>query len=142
MRQICVLSAHIHCGMLLGIRTEEIDCKPNWQENYIEYADTSYALKGLCALAHAESAKVLSVYKEDFYAGYPALTRNQYGKGVAYYIAAETELSFIEALYRNVMEETCVGSNFAGILAEGVTVSERIREEDSFAVLQNYGRRM
>ena len=136
---LCFIGAH-PLRDVLGIRTEEIDCKPDWQENYIEYADTSYALKGLCALAHAESAKVLSVYKEDFYAGYPALTRNQYGKGVAYYIAAETELSFIEALYRNVMEETCVGSNFAGILAEGVTVSERIREEDSLYFLQNYRR--
>lgn len=123
---------------VLGIRTEEIDCKPSYVENSISYDGKTYSLEGLCALIHAEDAEVLSVYEADFYKGTPALTKNHYGNGTAYFIVAETGSELIEDLYKNIQKETDIRSNFRAALPEGVTVSERIGEKGSVYFLQNY----
>lgn len=122
---LCFLGQH-PLSDLLGIRTEEIDVRPEHIKNHILYQGKQYAIKDLCALVHAQEAEVLATYEQDFYAGYPALTRNTYGKGKAYFIAAEGEMDFIRDLYRQLMEETgiCCSLKTEGLPA-GVTVSER-----------------
>ncbi|MCJ7822383.1 MAG: beta-galactosidase trimerization domain-containing protein, partial [Armatimonadetes bacterium] len=44
----------------------------------------SYECGLVCDLIHAEKAEVLATYGRDFYAGRPALTRNQFGSGTAW----------------------------------------------------------
>lgn len=134
---LCYIGKH-PLSDVLGIRTEEIDCKPSYVENSISYDGKTYSLEGLCALIHAEDAEVLSVYEADFYKGTPALTKNHYGDGTAYFIAAETGSELIEDLYKNIQKETDIRSNFRAALPKGVTVSERIGEKGSVYFLQNY----
>ena len=76
-------------------------------------------------MVHAESAEVLSVYENDFYAGYPALTKNKYGEGCAYFIASENEIAFLWAFCQDVAEEAQVTCSLKARLPYGVTVSER-----------------
>ncbi len=136
-------------GDVLGIRTEEMDVSPEFVHNSVCFCDTfsdgknsiereseerTYAVKDLCALIHPEQATVLAEYQKDFYAGYPALTCNQYGEGLAYFIAAECEDAFIERLYEKILKEAGCACTFAGTLPEGVTVNER----GGLYFLQNY----
>jgi len=136
---LCFLKEH-PLRELLGIRTEEIDVRPQHIDNHIVYKGEKYEIKDLCALVHAESAKVLATYEKDFYAGYPALTENTYGKGKAYFVAAEGRKEFLSAFYDALFEETGIACNLKATFPSGVTVSERCGEkpEDSLWFVMNF----
>ena len=116
---------------VLGIRTEEADVMPDYVRNHVVWGDKKYSITDICALVHAESAEVLGVYEKDFYAGYPALTVNTYGKGKAYFIASENEQTFYGDFLRSLAAETGIACTLrvSGDLPHGVTVNERKREE-------------
>lgn len=127
---------------LLGIWAEEIDALLPDQTNRIVMKQEIGALKGsyscgiLCDLIHAEGAEVLAEYGADFYKGMPALTRNRFGKGQAYYIASSPESAFVDALLANLCEEKGVAP-----LADapaGVEVTRRSKDGSSFLFLLNH----
>lgn len=136
---LCFLESH-PLRELLGIRTEEIDVRPAHMKNTVSYGGKRFEIKDLCALVHAEGAEVLSVYENDFYAGYPALTRNKYGEGRAYFIASENEIEFLRAFYKDLVEETKTGCGFSAEFPYGVTVSERkaLDADGSLWFVQNF----
>ena len=72
---------------IMGIWVEESDALPSGAENHFTYRGKAYPAKLLCDLSHLEGAEALSVYEEDFYAQMPAITKNQFGDGRAYYVA-------------------------------------------------------
>ncbi len=59
-----------------------------------------YKTEVFCDLIHCETARPLAVYKQDFYAGRPALTVNDFGKGKAYYIAFRNNHEFLSDFYK------------------------------------------
>ena len=63
-------------------------------------------------------------YAEDFFAGAPAVTVNQFGEGKAYYVATRFEEDFYKPLYRLVCEGV-VESVWPGHLPEGVIACAR-----------------
>lgn len=136
---MCFLGSH-PLRDLLGIRTEEIDVRPVNQENHILWNGKAYRIEDLCAIVHGESAQILGTYEKDFYAGYPALTRNRYGKGVAYYVAAEGGHDFLLDLTRMLVDETGTGCTLDACFPAGVTVSQRVRKDGSGALwfVQNF----
>lgn len=128
---------------VLGIRTEEIDAPGGYCENRVLYRGDSYRITGLCGLVHAEGAEVLAEYEKDFYAGYPALTKNRYGKGEAYYIASMNEERFLRKLYEEILESRGIGCGIWTTPVKGVTVNARMRQDpDCYTVwfLQNFNR--
>ena len=76
---------------VLGIWAEETDTLYPEDRNHLVSRDFlsggEYEIRELCDLIHCETAESLGEYRDDFYAGRPALTVNSYGKGKAYYIA-------------------------------------------------------
>ncbi|MDE6622560.1 MAG: beta-galactosidase trimerization domain-containing protein, partial [Lachnospiraceae bacterium] len=131
---------------VLGIRTEEIDAPGGYCENSVRYQGTDYRITGLCGLVHTKGAEVLAEYQQDFYKGYPALTKNIFGRGEAYYIASLNERSFLKAFYSDIVKERELDCGLQVRLAEGVTVNERSTPaQDNGAVervwfLQNFNR--
>lgn len=130
---------------VFGIWNESIDGL--WDEDrnkLIMAADAPFAgeyeLSELCGIIHAQGAKVLATYGEDFYKGEPVVTVNNFGKGKAYYIAAQTEQSFLDRLYERIVEDTCVKPAVDAALPNGVTAHSRISEDGSYSVffLENY----
>ena len=72
---------------LAGVWVEEIDALAPEQTNTITFTDgTEISCNMLCDLMHLETAQCLAKYEENFYAGMPAITKNQYGEGTTYYI--------------------------------------------------------
>lgn len=124
---LCFLGEH-PLRDVLGIRTEEIDMPGLYDKNHIRYEGQCYEVTGLCGLVHAEQAKTLAEYQDNFYRGYPALTENTYGKGKAYYVASQNEEAFLQAFFDRVLQETGISSGFDGQLPHGVTVTKREQE--------------
>ena len=72
---------------LAGIWVEEIDALAPEQTNTVTFADgTKVTCNLLCDLMHLEGAECLAQYDKNFYAGMPAIARNQFGKGCTYYL--------------------------------------------------------
>ena len=108
-----------------GIWAEELDVQPAERENTFAYDGQTYACREYFELTHARGAEVLSTYESDFYAGMPALTRNGYGQGVCYYVAARTDAAFLRELYGAAMREQGLAPLLENIPV-GVGVTRRV----------------
>jgi beta-galactosidase len=108
-----------------GVWSEEVDARPPELANSFVYEGSVYACREYFELIHAQTAQVLSAYQSNFYAGMPALTRNEYGRGRCYYVAARTGTDFLTALYRNLAREQGLEPVVPG-LPEGVRAVKRV----------------
>ena len=70
---------------VLGIKVEEWQPFQPGETNLLSVNGVSVEGSHWADLLHATTAEVLATYTQDFYAGSPALTKNRYGKGTAYY---------------------------------------------------------
>ena len=131
---------------VLGLRSTEIDALYDWEENTgIPVPDNSMGLdktwkcKNLCDLVRVSTAEVLSVYKKDFYEGMPALTKNRYGKGNAYYICADFEQGFYDELYEKIVKAEKLEGALEAI-PEGIEITTRYSSEFKYVFVQNFNR--
>lgn len=121
---------------VLGIIQEEIDAPGEGFENGFVYRGTRFSTGRVCEICHAmEGTETLAVYDSDFYAGCPAVTRNRYGRGSCYYIAAETGQDFLRAFYGELFRETDMNLPFGGPLPYGVTAAVRRGRQDLVFVM-------
>ncbi|NBC70630.1 beta-galactosidase [Paenibacillus sacheonensis] len=129
----------------LGIWAEEIDGLYDGDRNGIELAagnplgiEGRFGSHELCELIHAETAEVLGVYTDDFYAGRPALTVNRLGRGRAYHMATRLKGDFLLAFYARVAEEAGVPRTLPADLPSGVTAQVRTDCESEYVFLMNF----
>ncbi len=89
---------------VFGLWNEEID---SIYENNAVIADgKEYTVTDYCELIHPDAdTDVLGVYKSDFYAGEPAVTRKKFGAGTAYYLAANTGADHLKPLYSKIFAD-------------------------------------
>lgn len=130
---------------VLGIWSEEIDgLHENDRNRLIANSGNplnlqgEYEIRDLCDLIHLENAQALAVYGDDFYAGRPALTVNEYGQGEAYYIAARTTDSFISDLIERITSKANVKRTLDTALPQNVTAHARVQGNHEFVFVQNY----
>ena len=124
---------------IMGIWVEESDALPSGAENHFTYRGKAYPAKPLCDLSHLEGAEALSVYEEDFYAQMPAITKNQFGDGRAYYVATRSNEEFYQTLMADICEECGVESLLAP--QENLEVTMRRNENGRFLFLLNHADR-
>lgn len=111
---------------VLGVSPEEIDAPGEGFENGFFYKGAHYRTGKICEISRAlDTAQVLAVYEQDFYAGRPAVTENSFGKGSGYYLAAETGLDFLRAFYKDLFSEAGLWSPLGTALPYGVTTAVR-----------------
>ena len=107
-------------------------------KNCMLTGEKQYDVKELCALVHPITAEVLGTYEKDFYAGMPALTKNTFGDGTAYYIAARTESDFLRDFYGDRIRELGIHTAVDGDLPEGVSAHDRCGEKGRIIFVENY----
>ena len=142
----CFLGGVPHGLMdVLGIRSTEIDGLYDWEENSLVPVEgnalgmeKTYSCKYLCDLVELRGAETLMTYGSDFYKGYPALTVNSYGKGKAWYVAADAEKEFQEDLLKKIAEQSGISCGIKGDIPEGLEVTSRETEEERFYIYQNW----
>ncbi|WP_136604201.1 beta-galactosidase [Paenibacillus dokdonensis] len=129
----------------LGIWSEEIDGLHQGEGNVLVCNGNSslkmkgsYATYDLCELIHTEGAEILAEYRDDFYAGRPALTVHSFGEGKAYYLATRAQEPFYEDFYGRVIEQAGIDRVLETDLPRGVTAQLRADEENEYVFLLNF----
>ena len=121
---------------ILGIWVEEEDALPENDANSFTYEGTTYPAVLLCDLLHTEGAEALCSYEKDFYAGMPALTRNRFGNGYAYYAATRSNAGFYRRLIGNICKEACIEPLME--TPELVEVTQRRNHNGTFLFFLNH----
>ena len=121
---------------ILGIWVEEEDALPEDAANSFTYGGTTYPAVLLCDLLHTEGAEALCSYEKDFYAGMPVLTRNRFGKGCAYYMAARSNADF----YRRLIGDICKEAGIEPLMEtpECIEVTRRSNSNGTFLFFLNH----
>ena len=121
---------------ILGIWVEEEDALPEDVHNSFVYKGVTYPASLICDLLHTESAASLGSYERDFYAGMPALTRNTYGRGTAYYVATRSDAGF----YRALINDICTEADIHPITdtPDCVEVTSRSNDNGTFLFFLNH----
>lgn len=142
-------SCHLHGtphGLMevTGIRSTEIDGLFDEECNYMVPVagkeEKRYQCRNLCDLVKLQGAEALYVYEKDFYKGYPALTRNRYGKGTAYYVCTDAEPAFYDDLIREMVWEGGIKPLVKGKLPEDVEVTSRQSSQSEYFFIQNFNK--
>ena len=98
----------------------------------------TYEARDYFALIHAEGARVLATYGSDFYAGRPALTVNDFGKGQAYYVASRNDERFLDDFLGKLADQLNLLRALPADLPEGVTAQLRTDGEKRFVFVMNF----
>ena len=128
---------------LLGLWVEEIDALPPEQTNQIVFETPLGNLSGsfdcnlLFEIIRLEDAEVMASYGQDFYAGIPALTRKQNGKGNAWHIASSPNAAFINGLLEHLCAEVGIQAVLPDV-PEGVEVTCRSKDNKNFYFILNH----
>jgi beta-galactosidase len=137
---------------MLGVWVEETDALLPDQANEIvigkgnsgdagtQDLSGTYPASILCDIIHPETAEIVGVYGKDFYAGTPAVCRNAFGKGSAWYVGSAVgksaaDGSFCEKLIARCADERGVRPVFPAVT--GVEVTRRVNENEYYFVLNH-----
>jgi beta-galactosidase len=115
---------------LLGVWVEELDALTSSERNAVLFSGPLGTLEcgHICERMHAETAEVLATYEQDFYAGEPAITRNAFGSGEAYYLATQ----LVPHALSRFLGDVCARRGIKPVLSEvvpGVEATVRVRED-------------
>ncbi|BBI32834.1 beta-galactosidase [Cohnella abietis] len=138
---------------VFGIIVEEADALEPNMSNRIEWRGKSHIDSSKSSTSSTRSeiyrtdkwgevvrlngAEAIAVYLEDYYAGQPAVTRNGYGQGEAYYVSAHPEDSFIRELLLDVCS-TAEVEPLCPKAPKGVEITIREDEGQRFMFVLNH----
>lgn len=129
---------------VLGIWAEEIDSM--YDHERVEFAMTSTAefplegefeAKHLMEHIHLETAQALACYSSDMFEGQPVVTRNTYGKGCSYYIAARTEHDFNSQFYHQLVGLSDI-KPLVDDVPYGLSISLRQDHDNRYLFIMNF----
>ena len=116
---------------VFGLTADEIDSLYPTDKNSVCWNGKSYDVVDYCELITPTTAQVLGTYESDFYKGMPALLKNSYKAGMAYYIGCRDTGEMSDKLYEQLLDELNIR---VYDLPEGVTVSSR----EKYLFVQNF----
>jgi beta-galactosidase len=121
------------CGMIV----DEFEVLPDHYSNKISYKDKEYDVKVWLDMLETKTAETVATYREKFYAGRTAISKNQFGAGMVYYVGvmgnADLANDFLEDVARDrhlpVMQ-----------IPKGIYVSRRSSDTESYIFYININR--
>jgi beta-galactosidase len=130
---------------VLGIWDEETDTLAHAESNSVVMIDGNelglagtYKAIDYFALVHTRSARTLATFGSDFYAGRPAVTINDFGKGQAYYTASRNDEIFIDNFIGTLAEKIKLDRSLPVSLPEGVTAQRRTDGAHEYIFVMNF----
>jgi beta-galactosidase len=130
-----------------GVEVEEYDSLSSQMQNGVEFTApelgspsgpmSARATVGvLCDILKPTTAKVVARYVQDYYAGKPAITINQFGKGYAMYIGAVGEAQLYDPIAKWLLDLAGLQGPFATPV--GVEVTQRIKGPRTLTFILNH----
>jgi len=130
---------------VLGVWDEETDTITPDERNHVVPAagndlglSGAYEARDYFALIHAEGARVLATFGSDFYAGRPAVTVNDFGRGQAYYVASRNDERFMDDFFGALARKLDLLRALPVDLPEGVTAQLRTDGTRRFVFVMNF----
>ncbi|MFV0466594.1 MAG: beta-galactosidase [Lachnospiraceae bacterium] len=123
----------------LGIWVEETDALFPNERNHVQLSESGeiYECSFLCDVIHTKTAEVLAEYQDDFYAGMPAVTRNLFGSGKAYYLGTQLGEAYLQELIGGICRDNQIYPRFE---FEGdVEIAVRTKNGKEHIFIINYG---
>ncbi len=128
----------------LGLWVEEIDALPPEQHNTMlvqnafgSRSNYEYTCNLLFAIVRLETAETIATYGQDFYAGTPVLTRNQFGAGQAWFVASSPDSNFLNDFVQHLCRENNVQPVMQGV-PTGVKVTKRSKDGHDYYFILNH----
>lgn len=127
---------------ICGIEVEEYDSLSSTMQNCLEFTIPELADAGkpnvsvLCDILKPTSAKVIARYLQDYYAGKPAVTINQFGKGQVVYIGAVGDGHLYSTLAGWLLKMTSIQPVFTA--PKGIEVTERWQDDQRLLFVLNH----
>ncbi|WPJ96085.1 beta-galactosidase [Coraliomargarita algicola] len=130
---------------VLGVWVEEFDALPDAYRRQVKPLDDGkcgltgvYEARHHLDLVHLETAEAIAVYGEDFYSGYPALTRHSFGAGSAWHISSRNDDRFSDDFLGYLADELKLTNISSSTLPQGVSVQTRSVANAEFVFLMNF----
>jgi beta-galactosidase len=102
-----------------------------------ELADTSCVTVGiLCDILKPTSAIVIARYRQDYYAGKPAITLNQFGTGRVIYVGVVGDRELYDVLAKWLLDTAGIQKTFT--TPPGVEISQRIQGDKQIHFVLNH----
>ncbi len=127
---------------MCGVEVEEYDSLSSQMQNSIEFVmpelteNACVNVGVLCDILKPTSATVVARYTQDYYAGKPAITMNQFGSGRAVYVGAVGDTQLYDVLAKWLLSSAGVQENFT--IPSGVELAQRIQDNKSLYFILNH----
>ncbi len=121
---------------LLGIHIEEMETLEPQQSRHLRTHDRGGKCSQWFDLIELEGAEAVATFTEDLFANRPAITRNAFGHGLAYYVGTHVETEFLRRLLMDICEETGIQPPLK--VPTGVEAVTRENERGRFLFLLNH----
>lgn len=126
---------------VMGVWVEEIDALAPDKRNLLNtsnknLSESQYKCRMLCDLMHTEGAEVIAEYGSDFYEGMPAITKNQFGDGEAWYVGTVPEQALLNELIGNILKKK--GIKGFDNLPDGVEIASREKDGKTYYFVMNH----
>ncbi len=121
---------------VMGIKIDETDALPDDVQNQLIFKDKNIGSGSLlCDLIQPDTATSLAHYgKNVFYTDYSALTKNEFGKGTAYYAGSRLDKTAINYFLTDILQRTQIKSDSNNI---GVEMIQRESSNNKFEFIIN-----
>lgn len=122
---------------LCGVWAEEIDALAPEQHNTIAFTDgTLGEAQLLCDLLHLEGAQSYGSYTSNFYAGQAFATKNNYGKGQAFYVGTQLVPQSLDHL----LDQMTADLHLTPTIKEAtpLEVTQRVTKDQVFTFVMNF----
>ncbi|MGC0328952.1 beta-galactosidase [Streptomyces sp. SAI-170] len=98
---------------LMGIRVDEWDARPREFTQTVPELDAEASL--VFEIVQPRGAEPVATYGSDFYAGTPAVTRNAFGAGEAWYVATALDQPGVDRVVRRVLDRHDLIGPYPGV---------------------------
>jgi beta-galactosidase len=127
--ELCGVTVDDYYSLLTGLVQSVEFCNP-------EMSGIKVAARLWCDILALGNAEVIASYGHDYYAGKPAITRNQFGKGQVIYVGTFGDADLYHAIFCWLMNQT----GLSGVMQspEGVEVTERWQDKKRLLFVMNH----
>ena len=115
-----------------GLKWVEIDGLYPKDENHCNLNGEKILFKDLCELNKVNSCDIISIYEEDFYKGYPVITKNKN----SYHIAANTDPDGYAKIFSHIFSKENIKK--LKFFSEDLMVSKRENKTFNYYFIMNF----
>lgn len=127
---------------LFGLKHLELDTLLPNELNSVEYEGKMYQVANYADIIKSSTAETLATYQGNFYNGTPALTKNTFGSGKAYYFAGRPDEEWLNKFYEKIITQYSLDAENISKPVPEVSIQKRSNEENTYYFIMNFSEKI